>query len=103
MQGPAIWWAFAFEAIVVRQFRFDVCLFISKAKLTIMKKLSFIAVVVAMAAFSACHQNSQNTPGTADSAEISTRESDTSLIHNKPDSTATPVDNVATDSAGGAR
>lgn len=54
-----------------------------------MKNLKHIGIVIAIAALSACgaHQNSQDSQGVADSAEISTRESDTSLINNKPDST----------------
>ena len=67
-----------------------------------MKNISFIAVLFSIAVLSACHQNSQDTHGTSDSAEISTRESDTALINNKPpDTIMPPASNVTPDSTAG--
>ncbi|UYQ93412.1 hypothetical protein MKQ68_25350 [Chitinophaga horti] len=62
-----------------------------------MKSLTRIAIASAFITLGACHQNSQNTPGVPDSSEISTRESDSSLIHNKPDSSMTPGPTIEKD------
>ncbi|MCK7559509.1 hypothetical protein MKQ70_32895 [Chitinophaga sedimenti] len=62
-----------------------------------MKHLPLFGIVFSIMALAACNQHSQNTPGVPDSSEISTRESDTSLINNKPDSTKTPGPTIEKD------